>query len=135
MAQSFPHVDVDMNRLVGTPEQTATEEGGQQQHAVVPLCLTTSHVDLVQEPVDIQERAGEFVEDKCGGVEVDEWPLWTSQHRVQTSNTGSRNTYKTQRKHPQSTHTMENHPNTEGLDMRRTDYQVIRKVSRSQRLY
>lgn len=64
-----------MNRLVSSPDEAAGEEREQQHHAVVPLCLAAGHVDFVQEPVDVQEGAGEFIEDEGGGVEVNERSL------------------------------------------------------------
>jgi hypothetical protein len=66
-----PHVDVDDGRLVGTPDQAAEEEGDEQGDAVVQLGLGARHVELVEEPVDVEEGSGELVEDEDGGVEVE----------------------------------------------------------------
>lgn len=75
MGQSLPHVHVDVCGLPGSPDETAEEEREEQQHPVVPLRTAAGHVDLVEEPVDVEERGRELVEDESRGVEVDEGSL------------------------------------------------------------
>ena len=70
-----PEVLVDAQRLVRTPEETATEEGDEQEDAVDELGERASHVEFVEEPVEVEEGRRELVEDKRGGVEVDERAL------------------------------------------------------------
>jgi len=50
-----PHVLVDHVRLVGSPDQTAAEKGGEQGDAIVELNLAARHVELIAKPVDIKE--------------------------------------------------------------------------------
>lgn len=71
----MPHISVDNDGLPCAPDKTAGEEDNQKHHAVVPLQFAAGHVDLVQEPVDIEAWAGELVEDECWGVVVDERSL------------------------------------------------------------
>ena len=59
-----PHVLVDDGRLVGTPDEAAREEGEEQGDAVVQLGLGARHAELVEEPVDVEERGGELVQDE-----------------------------------------------------------------------
>lgn len=73
--QGNPHVPVHQDGLPAPPENTAAEEDRQEGHAVVPLGATTGHVDLVEEPVDIEEGAGELVQDEDRGIVVEERPL------------------------------------------------------------
>lgn len=73
--ESGPNVSVDTDGLVGAPDEAAAEKGGEEEDAVVPLGPRPGHVEFVEEPVEVEEGGGELVEDKCGAVEVDEWPL------------------------------------------------------------
>lgn len=57
LLQRIPHVPIDHDRLPGTPYKTAAEEYREKEHAVVPLSAAAGHVDLVKEPVDIEEGA------------------------------------------------------------------------------
>ncbi len=70
-----PDVGVHADGLVAAPDEAAAEEGGEQQEAVVPLRAGAGHVQLVEEPVEVEEGGGELVEDEGGAVEVDEWSL------------------------------------------------------------
>jgi hypothetical protein len=62
-------------RLPGAPDQTATEEGTEKKNAVDKLSSTTGHSQLVEEPVEIEERRGELVENERWPVVVHEWSL------------------------------------------------------------
>lgn len=75
MMQAGPHVLVDAHRLIGAPQETAREEGGEQEDAVVPLGAGARHVQFVKEPVHVEERGRELVENKGRAVEVDKRPL------------------------------------------------------------
>ncbi len=70
-AQAAPHVGVDDGRLPGAPDEAAGEEGHEQGDAVVELGLGAGHVELVEEPVDVEEGGGELVEDEDGGVVIE----------------------------------------------------------------
>lgn len=80
--QGVPHVSVDVHGSPCTPDKTTAEEGEEEHHAVVPLKLAAGHVDLVKEPVDVEERAGELVEDEDGGVVVHERSLQSENETV-----------------------------------------------------
>lgn len=71
----LPHVSVDYYGLPGAPDKTAGEEGEKEGYAIVQLRAGTGHVELVEEPVDVEEGGGELVEDEDGGVEVEEGTL------------------------------------------------------------
>jgi len=73
--QRRPDVLVDADALVGAPEEAAAEEAGEEEDAVVPLGAGAGHVEFVEEPVEVQEGGGEFVEDEGWAVEVDEGAL------------------------------------------------------------
>ena len=73
--KSGPDVSVDADGLVAAPYETAAEEGREEDEAVPPLLARAGHVELIEEPVEIQEGGGELVEDECRAVEVDEWSL------------------------------------------------------------
>jgi hypothetical protein len=61
--------------LVGTPNEAAAEEGGEEGDAVVKLAPGARHVELVEEPVDVEEGGGELVEDENVRVVVEEGSL------------------------------------------------------------
>ena len=73
--QCRPNVLVNADRLICAPEQAAAEKAGEEKHAIVPLRSGAGHVEFIEEPVKIEERGGELVEDECGAVKVDEWSL------------------------------------------------------------
>ena len=73
--QRGPDVLGHADGLVGAPEEAAAEEAGEEEDAVVPLGAGAGHVELVEEPVEVEEGGGELVEDEGGAVEVDEWAL------------------------------------------------------------
>lgn len=72
---SAVNVRKDDDRVVGAPDETAEKEGAEQEDAVVELEAGSGEVELVAEPVDIQEWRGKLVQDECWRVEVDEWSL------------------------------------------------------------
>lgn len=61
--------------MVGSPDQTAGEEGEEEEHAVVPLDGRACEVEFVAEPMDVEEGGGEFVEEESGGVVIEEGAL------------------------------------------------------------
>lgn len=75
VVQGCPDVLVHADGLVGPPEETAAEEGEEEENAVVPLGEGAGHAEFVEEPVEIEEGGGEFVEDECWAVEVYEGAL------------------------------------------------------------
>jgi hypothetical protein len=75
VVQRRPDILVDAQGLVGAPDEAAAEEGEEEQDAVVELGAGAGHVELVEEPVEIEEGGGELVEDEGAGVEVHEWTL------------------------------------------------------------
>lgn len=53
-----PHVSEDAKGLEGAVDESGREESEEQENAVIKLCARASHVDLVKEPVNIQEGRG-----------------------------------------------------------------------------
>ena len=60
---------------VRAPDKTAAEEGGEEEDTVGELEVGTGFVELVEEPVNVEEGGGKFVEDEGWTVEVDEGSL------------------------------------------------------------
>ena len=60
---------------VRAPADAAEEEGEREQGAVDGLVDGAGEVELVAEPVDVEEGGAELVEEEDGAVEVDEWSL------------------------------------------------------------
>ncbi len=77
MVQGGPDVLIDADGLVGAPDEAAGEEGDEQEDAVVELGARAGHVDLVEEPVEVEEGRGELVQDEGRAVVVDERSLMT----------------------------------------------------------
>lgn len=50
-----PYISEDAKGLEGTVDKSGREEGEEQENAVIKLCPRASHVDLIKEPVNIQE--------------------------------------------------------------------------------
>lgn len=75
VVESGPDVLVDADGLVGPPEETAAEEGEEEENAIIPLGEGAGHAEFVEEPVEVEEGGGEFVEDECWAVEVYEGAL------------------------------------------------------------
>ena len=73
-----PDVLVHAERVVGAPDQAAAEEDRQKQHAVIPLELAAGHVELVAEPMDVEERGGKLVENEDRAIVVAEGSLHKS---------------------------------------------------------
>ena len=76
--QRCPDVLGDADGLIGAPEQATAEEAGEEKHAIVPLRSGAGHVQLIEEPVKVEEGRGELVENKRRAVEVDKWSLYGS---------------------------------------------------------
>lgn len=75
VVQSSPYILIDADRLVGTPDESATEEGKEEHESVVELSLRSSHIELIEEPVEVQEWRGEFVKDERAAIVVDKRSL------------------------------------------------------------
>jgi hypothetical protein len=61
--------------LIGPPDEAAAEECHKQTDSIVELDFGASEIQLVAEPVDVQEGGGEFVEDEDRAVVVEERAL------------------------------------------------------------
>ena len=70
-------VDVreDVDGVQHAPYETGEEEGGDEDDAVEPLVVCAGQVQLVEEPVDVEEGGRELVEDEDGAVVVDKGAL------------------------------------------------------------
>ena len=73
--EGAPDVLVDAEGGVSSPDETAAGESGEEEHAIVPLELGAGELELVEKPVDVQERGGKLVEDEYGAVVVKVWSL------------------------------------------------------------
>lgn len=73
--QRGPDILIHADGLVGSPDEATAEEGRQQDDAVVPLVFGARQVQLVEEPVDVEEWGGELVEDERGTIEIEEGSL------------------------------------------------------------
>lgn len=70
-----PDIGIDAEGLVGAPHEATAKEGGEEEDTVVPLGLGAGHVEFVEEPVEVEKRGGELVEDECRAVEIDKGSL------------------------------------------------------------
>ena len=77
--QDCPDVSEDADRLICTPYKSGTEKRCEERDAIVPLQLSSRHVEFVTEPVNVEKGRGEFVEDEHWAVIVYEGPLWQGQ--------------------------------------------------------
>ncbi len=73
--QGCPHVRIDADRLVISPQNSAAKEGCEKGYAIVQLYARAGHVELVEKPVDIQERGGYLVKNEVQTIIVCEWTL------------------------------------------------------------
>ena len=76
VVERCPDVLIDADGLVGSPDETAAEEGEEKEDTIVPLGKGAGHAEFVEEPVEIKEGRGDFVEDECWAVEVHEGALF-----------------------------------------------------------
>lgn len=70
-----PHILVDSQGLIGAPDETAGEESEKEQYAIIKLRSRARHIKFIKEPVEVQERGGELIEDEGAAVKIDKWPL------------------------------------------------------------
>jgi hypothetical protein len=66
----------DQVAAVVAPDDAAAEEGRSEECAVDSLVDGTREVELVAEPVNVEERARKLVQKEHRGVVVEEWALW-----------------------------------------------------------
>ena len=70
-----PDVLVDTRRLIISPREPAAEERQKQEYAIDKLDTRARHVALVEEPVKVQERRRQLIEDKRYAVVICKWML------------------------------------------------------------
>jgi hypothetical protein len=68
----LPYVVVDEDGLIRSPDKTRQEERGEQRDAIVELCGRACEPEFVEEPVDVEERRREFIQDEAEAVVVGE---------------------------------------------------------------
>ena len=61
--------------LVGSPDETAAEEGKNESKSVVELPLGAGQTELVKEPVDVEEDRRKLPKNEGGAVVVDKGTL------------------------------------------------------------
>lgn len=71
----MPYVREDVDAVDAAPDQTAEEKRGDEDDAVNQLVNGAGQLELVHEPVHVQGRRGELVEDKDWAVVVEEGTL------------------------------------------------------------
>jgi len=69
------HVAEDVVGAVKAPHDAAAEKGAGQDGAVDGLVDGAGEVELVAEPVDVEEGRGELIEQEDWAVEVEEGSL------------------------------------------------------------
>jgi hypothetical protein len=74
--QGGPHIRVDADRLVVPPYNSTAKEGCEEGDTIVQLHARAGHVELVEKPVDIQERGGNLVKYEVQAIIVCEWTLY-----------------------------------------------------------
>lgn len=130
MVDCRPHVLVHARGLISAPDETAAEEGREEHDAVVELGTGASHVELVEEPVEVQERRRELIEDEGAAVVVDERPL----RRlllvgVCESCEGLGGPYEAKGEYYERTHGVRQHAQAKEIHILESDHQVPQEVA------
>lgn len=73
--QRKPDVLIHFDGLIGSPNKTAGSKSANEDDAVDELRGRPGQAEFVHEPVDVEERGGELVEDEVEAVVVYEWAL------------------------------------------------------------
>lgn len=73
--QRCPNILGNADGLISAPEQATAEEAREEKHAIVPLRTGASHMQLIEEPVKVEERRRKLVKDESRSVEVDKRTL------------------------------------------------------------
>ena len=73
--QPRPDVLIHPDTLVCTPQQPTAEERDEEYDAIIPLRLRARHLQLVEEPVHVEEGRGDLIEDERRAVEIDKRSL------------------------------------------------------------
>lgn len=73
--QRKPDVLIHFDGLIGSPNKTAGSKSANEDDAVDELRGRPGQAEFVYEPVDVEERGGELVEDEVEAVVVYEWAL------------------------------------------------------------
>lgn len=80
--QSSPDILIGTDGLVCAPDETAAEEGDEQDDAVIPLIFRAGEVQFVKKPVNVEKGGGELVEDKSWAVESEKRSLSAKDQRI-----------------------------------------------------
>ena len=70
-----PDILINACCLICSPCKPAAKKCQEEQYAIAELETGTGHVALVKEPIEIQERRGQLIENKGYAVVVCEWVL------------------------------------------------------------
>ena len=70
-----PDILIYARRLIRSPYKPAPKERQEQQYAIAELETGTSHVALVEEPIEVEEWRRQLIENKSYAVVVCEWML------------------------------------------------------------
>lgn len=75
MTEGGPEILVNPEGLPCAPEQPAAKKGEEKGNAIVELATRAGHVQLIEEPVEVEGNGRQLVQDEGRGIIVDEWSL------------------------------------------------------------
>lgn len=75
IVNGIPNVNKDFHRVICSPYEPAREEGSNQCDTIIQLNFRASQIQLVAEPVDVEEWGGQFPENKGCAIVVYEGAL------------------------------------------------------------
>lgn len=61
--------------MVGSPNQSAGAKGADEDDAIDKLRGRPGHAEFVHEPVDVEKRGGQLVQDEIEAIVIYEWAL------------------------------------------------------------
>ena len=74
-----PDVLIHPNALIGAPNQSTSPERRDERDAIDELCRRASHAELIHEPMNVEKRRRQLVENEVQAVIIAKWPLGASQ--------------------------------------------------------
>ena len=74
-----PDVLIHPNALIGAPDQATSPESRDECDSINELCRRSSHAELVHEPMNVEKRRRQFIENEVKAVVITEWPLGACQ--------------------------------------------------------
>lgn len=118
----------DQVAAVVAPDNATAEEGRSKECAVDGLVDGAGKVELVAEPVDIEERTRKLVQKEHRGVVVEERALFLVSNRLQNA-IPSGNTYETERENGNSRDGVSKHAPAKDVHISRAHIQIPEEVA------